>query len=110
MTNPTNSLHKFPYSNNNWRVWFDEPAQLWRAQRWSGVGATISSARFESNHLRFVNDGRYLRFVDCECKAGVIAFEGSQNITTDCLRLLPRTQAIEVDTIRMSGKVLRPGR
>ena len=96
---PNDSGHSFPYSTDNWRVWWDAPALMWRGQLWSGKGATISSPVFEANDVKFVSEGRFLRFVSCECKAGIVAFEASQDITVDCLRLMPRTQAVAVPTI-----------
>lgn len=108
MGNPTNSLHKFPYRPDDWRVWWDIPTQMWKAQRWTGAGGTISSYQLESNNLRCVGDGKFLRFTNCECKAGLIAFRGEQNVVVDCLRLLPRTQAVEVPVVELFGDVVSP--
>ncbi len=109
-------MGKFPYSTNNYRVWWDPNTCLWNAQRWDGKGGTCRSKRFESNGLRFVNHydendpgaGSCLRFVDCECKAGTVIFDGAQDAVVDCLRLMPRTQHIEVPPIKMRGKIKAP--
>lgn len=88
-----------PYKTHDWRVWFDSLTMMWKAQEWSGKSATISSPKFESNDLEFISEGKFLRFHDCEAKGGLIAVESSQDVTVDCLRLMPRTQVIDVPKI-----------
>lgn len=103
------SVTKFPYTTDDWRVWYDAEAALWRSQAWSNPRGTISSKRLEGGIVRWQSDGKFLRFLNCECQAGIIAFDGPTDATVDVIRLLPRTQAIEVPAIPLRAKVKKPG-
>lgn len=109
---PTNSLRKFYRlfaGPSNWRVWWDASAALWHCQKWTG-GGILSAPKLDVSQTRFVTEGKFLRFKDCDCWANGARYDASVNATVPSIRLRNRpVQIVGVApvTARSAAKVGR---
>jgi hypothetical protein len=88
---------------HDWRVWWDPQIRKWKACRWDEKGGVITASKLVCS-TRFETDGEYMR-VKGEAKIGFANVLTNSHVDTEVLRLLPRSQFVQVPTIALIPKV-----
>lgn len=87
------------HGNHTYRIWHDDVAAVWVAQQ-EGAGGKAMAQKLA--HERVESDGRFLRFLEAECKIGTDIWLQNANRDAPVVRVMPRSQFVAVPVM---GKI-----